>query len=163
MIRWYWPSLLLLFAQPPSFAQKRPAAINELENLGPLIECSTLDGKYMFRTADGHTHVVLYYSGLNPIQILHVDLDTGAARVVDAVAGRPAPNGTVLLSNGKLYMPSGDPGYLFEYDPTTGESKSLGKLADKGGQWAVEGELPGWTRGTGLHRTIHACGLVAQR
>ena len=104
-----------------------------IENLGSPLQSNTQEHQIMFRANDGSRHLIMYYDVNEiwkyPIQLLDINLETGEHRLVDTVLGRPGPSGTLFYpANGKLYMGSGDPGYLFEYDPITGASRSIGKL-----------------------------------
>ncbi|MDD3580671.1 MAG: hypothetical protein PHW74_06590 [Desulfobacca sp.] len=117
----------------------------QVEDLGPVISSATIDDKFLFNEPQtGNTHLMLYYYvreiGKYPFQLLDINLNTGDTRIRDAVFGRPGPNGTVLHSSGKIYTGSSDPGYLMVYDPVTGTVQQLGKLADKGAQYMIEGD-----------------------
>jgi hypothetical protein len=39
-----------------------------------------------------------------------------------------------------IYIGSGDPGYFMVYDPETGQTRQIAKLADKGAQYVIEGD-----------------------
>ena len=108
-----------------------------VENLGPVIEAATLSQRLMFRSPrTGEVHLLLMYTGTAQFQALDLNLDTGAVRVVDIAPGGPGPNGTILHSNGKIYIGSG---HLTEYDPESGQTRLLGKLAEST-QYAIEGD-----------------------
>lgn len=116
-----------------------------VQNLGVIVESATLEKKYIFYLAYAkQTHLLLYYVTLqfeiNPFQIVDVNLDNGATRVTDGLLGRPGPNGTLLHSNGMVYIGSGAPAIFMVYDPTTGQSRQIGKLADRGLQYIIEGD-----------------------
>lgn len=103
------------------------------ENLGTVISANTQEKQIMFRLpSNNELHLLMYYDvddiANNPLQILDANLTRGTARLTDAVPGRPGPVGSVLHSNGKIYLGSANPGYLFEYDPNTGATNLVAQL-----------------------------------
>jgi hypothetical protein len=116
-----------------------------IENLGNIIGSATLEKRYQFYLPyKKQTHLLLCYVILDywkqPFQIWDINLDTGKNRVVDGLIGRPGPHATLLHSNGLIYIGSGDPGFFMVYDPDTGHSRKIEKLADKGAQYIIEGD-----------------------
>jgi hypothetical protein len=118
-----------------------------MENLGKLVESATLEHRVPFSfylPQTGQFHQLLYYVvpkiWKHPFQVLDINLNTGQTRVVDALLGRPGPHATILHSNGLIYIGSGDPGYFMVYDPETGQTRQIAKLADKGAQYMIEGD-----------------------
>lgn len=110
---------------------------HRIEDLGPVIEAATLSQRLMFRSRrTGQVHLLLMYTGTAQFQGMDVNLDTGETRVVDLAPGGPGTNGTILHSNGRLYIGSG---HLTEYDPDTGEIRLIGRLAEST-QYAIEGD-----------------------
>jgi streptogramin lyase len=117
-----------------------------VHNLGNLVETATLEKQYQFSLPQtGQNHLLLYYVTQNywqkPFQILNINLDDAKIQVIDAVLGRPGPHGTLLHSNGKIYLGSSKPGYFMVYDPATGQTRKIKKLADTpGAQYIIEGD-----------------------
>jgi hypothetical protein len=112
-----------------------------VDTLGTVLESATLDQRLVYRLAQtGHTHLMLYYWGISPFQLVDVDLEAGDAAVVDAAPGRAGPNATLLHSSGKVYIGTYDPGWLLEFDPRTHSVRTVGRLADKGAQFLIEGD-----------------------
>jgi hypothetical protein len=116
-----------------------------VEDLGSVVQTATLEKTYAVTLPQtNEMHLLLYYVLQQfwkaPFQILDVNLASGHAEVMDAVLGRPGPNASVLHSNGKLYVGSSDPGYFLVYDPMTAQTQQLAQLADKGAQFAIEGD-----------------------
>jgi len=138
---------LVLFASLPlagqSFEINKDAV--KVENLGTLIETAILEGAYQIQLPGSHeNHWLFYYVtlqyGQRPFQIVDINLDTGSARVVDGVLGRPGWQTTIVHSNGKVYDATGAPGYLMVYDPQLGTSQSIARLADNNAQCVIEGD-----------------------
>ena len=134
-------SLLLMLLIPFSLGGKSLNINNDavkVENLGTHIESATLEGLYQIQLPGSYeNHWLFYYVSLQyqqrPFQIVDVNLDTGSARVVDGVLGRPGWQSTIVHSNGKVYVASGSPGYLMVYDPQSGTRQTIATLADDGG------------------------------
>jgi len=136
-------ALLIILGLVPNsgLADNRP----RMENLGIIIESATLEHRLQYYLPlTNQAHLLLYYVSLEyfrrPFQLLDINLDTGATRVAEAVPGRPGPMASLLHANGLIYIGSGDPGYFMVYDPATGQSRQIGKLADKGAQYMIEGD-----------------------
>lgn len=116
-----------------------------IENLGPLVESTTLEHRLNFYLPIiGQTHLILYYVNLDyhrePFIIVDINLDGQEIKTAKAVCGRPGPVATLLHSNGLIYIGSGAPGYFMVYDPETGQSRQIAKLADNGAQFVIEGD-----------------------
>jgi hypothetical protein len=91
----------------------------------------------------GEIHLLIgyVYNNSEPFQLVDVNLTTGVANVVDAVPGAPnLTNAFALRPNGKHYIASNDPGYLYEYDLQTGVGRSIHALADKAGMCLTVGD-----------------------
>lgn len=137
--------LLCIWPQLCYGGEMSPARGLKIEDLGKLIESAVLEKKDQFWLPQtNQAHQLLYYVvpdiWKQPFQAMDINLDTGQTRVVDAVLGRPGPHGTILHSNGLIYIGSGDPGYFMVYDPETGQTRQIAKLADKGAQYVIEGD-----------------------
>jgi hypothetical protein len=115
-----------------------------VEEVGQTVESATNEmGSYPYPIANGENHDISYWWTGNlsmPIQILDINLNTGISRVVDAPAsGRPS-YAAITHSNQKAYEVGGSD-YMFEYNPESGLTKSIGKLSDNnGGQTMIEGD-----------------------
>jgi outer membrane protein assembly factor BamB len=117
----------------------------KIEDLGVIIKSATLEHHLLFFLPEAKQyHLLLYYVieqyRQKPFQIWDINLDTGTSRLAAGVIGRPAPVGTLLHSNGLIYIATGDPGFLIAYDPATGHTREIGRLADKGAQNIIEGD-----------------------
>ncbi|HYV28572.1 MAG TPA: hypothetical protein VFA77_13630, partial [Candidatus Eisenbacteria bacterium] len=116
----------------------------KLEALGSLISASTQERQIMFRSGPAnHLHLLMCYdvpeAWKYPFQILDVNLSTASARLVDGTLGRPGPSAASLF-HGRIYLATGDPGHLLEYDPQTGKTRHIGTLSQKGAQRTQVGD-----------------------
>ena len=135
----FWPNISLGGQAP------KTTGIYKIEEIGEIVQSATLEHRLRFHLLQtDQTHLLLYYvltdCGKQPFQILDVNLSTGQVRVADAVLGRPGPIATILHSNGLIYLGSGAPGYFMVYDPETGQTRKIEKLADNGAQYIIEGD-----------------------
>ena len=106
-----------------------------MEDLGvPVNSRSATRAALIKEAGNGHWHLVSAleaYSGMHgdpPFQIYDLDLETGQARIVDGVVGRPGPRSPYRLSNGKVYFGQSRPACLLEYDLTTGKTRECGTV-----------------------------------
>lgn len=143
------PLLIVWFFSLGNFCQGEEKATSKsklhIENLGPIVESATLQRPFQFHLPKvNQSHLLLYYvvleSWRQPFQVWDINLDSGANRVTEGLLGQPGPYGTLLHSNGLVYIASEDPGFFMVYDPATGESRKIEKLADKGAQYIIEGD-----------------------
>ncbi|HEX2205228.1 MAG TPA: hypothetical protein VHG91_18105 [Longimicrobium sp.] len=151
---------LALAAAPPAHGQgpvPNPAAAT-IEDLGTFTTSATPEQRYLVRLPSGEVHALLYYTlpdyATTPVQIVDVNLATGAARTVRGVPGRPGPNATLLHSSGTLFLGTGEPGWLMSYDFATGRADTLGPLADAQAQSMVEGADGAVYIGESTHATV---------
>lgn len=119
-----------------------------IENLGSPLQANTQEQQFLFRDNNGDLRLLLYYTVTEvwqyPLQILDVNLTTGAYRLVDGVFGRPGAGGTVYdPARQKIFLGSSDPGYFMEYDLASGTVRSIGLLGQRGLQYGEFGD-DGW-------------------
>lgn len=122
----------VLSTNPPAYTLN--SGPYNVEDLGSILAANTQDRQFMFRLPNGDLHLLLYYVVADdwkyPFQILDANLSAGTARLTDGVLGRPGPATTALHpNNGRIYLGTGSPGHLLEYDPATGGTNYIGKLA----------------------------------
>jgi hypothetical protein len=121
-----------------------------LEDLGSVLSANTQEKQIMFKATNDDLHLILYYymSDLsqfasNAFQILDVNCTSNTWRLTDAVLGRPGPTATAKHPNGNIYIGSGSPSYLFEYNPITGATNFISKLTQRNAQYIDIGD-DGW-------------------
>jgi outer membrane protein assembly factor BamB len=128
------------WAQAPA-APAKPRAIRKglaVEDLGVPVTGRTI-GKTVFykEPKSGATRLLLTFEAADgrgddpPFQIYDLDLETGKARLVMAMPGRVCPDGPLLHTNGKIYMGTGRPSALGEYDPATGAFRNCGRVQER--------------------------------
>lgn len=88
----------------------------------------------------GDHHLMLVYVTGGPLQLLDFNLAKGSTRSLDGVEGRPGPQAAVLHPNGRFYLASSDPGFLMEYNLSSGKTRQIRRLSDKGAQWMDVGD-----------------------
>jgi len=142
------PVITISVTNPPAYTLSKGPFV--VQNLGSALSVNTQERQAFF-TLSNKTHLLLYYIanyGVNPIQILDVNLSDATARLTNGVApGRPGIRGTVLYPNGKIYQATGQAngkGYFLEYDPTTGATRQIAQTTGLApGQYSEIGD-DGW-------------------
>ena len=127
----------------PSAKYKLASGPWSVESLPSPVQAATLVGSKIFRhpiTRQVH-YIYLYYNFRTTtttlFQILDLNMDTGEHRLVDGGLGRPYIDKSIIHpDNGKVYIPTEDPGLLVMYDPMTGAAKTIKKVAD-GMAWVL--------------------------
>jgi hypothetical protein len=96
-----------------------------VQDLGIVLSTNSIDRPFYFQL-NGDTHFVAFYEanyGTTNFQIYDVNMTQGTAVLTTSASlGRLGTNGTVLYSNGKIYISSGEANglsYFSEYNPTT--------------------------------------------
>jgi len=122
-------SLTFIAAGPPPVRQDL-----KVEDLGvPVKARSATVGGLIKAPGDGPWHLVMTleaYSGMHkdpPFLIYDLDLDSGKARIVDGVVGRPGPY-FYRRTSGTLYFGQSRPACLLEYDLATGRTRPRGTI-----------------------------------
>jgi len=107
----------------------------EVEDLGVPVKSRSATRSGLIKEAgNGHWHLIFAleaYTGMHgdpPFQIYDLDLDSGKARIVDGVVGRPGPRSPYRHSSGKVYFGQSRPACLLEYDLTTGKTRECGTV-----------------------------------
>ena len=107
----------------------------KVEDLGVPVKSRSATISGMVKAQDdGHWHLVVTleaYSGMHgdpPFLIYDLDLDSGKARIVNGVVGRPGPSSPYRHSNGKVYFGQSRPACVLEYDIATGSTRPCGTI-----------------------------------
>ena len=130
---------VLLLAVVPAWSEAgaAPAVRKNLavEDLGvPVKSRSATITRLVKAPGDGHWRLLVTleaFSGMGndpPFLIYDLDLETGQARIVNAIVGRPGP--PYRHSSGKVYFGQSRPACLLEYDLTTGATRPCGTLGE---------------------------------
>ena len=120
-----------------------------VEDLGTIFSVNSLDRPFYY-TLGGNKHFVAYYIadyGTSPYQIVDVNLTQGTVQLTTGASlGRLGVRGTVLYSNGKIYITSttGGTGYFSEYNPSTYAVRQIAQTSGGSpGQYVEIGD-DGW-------------------
>ena len=130
--------VLPFFGTSFCFGGKEP----KIEELGVMVESSIPMTHFVFfHPPTGQSHLLFYstHARRGPFQLVDLNLDTGAFRVVDDMPGKPiGDKSTILHSSGFIYIGANS---LMVYDPESGQSRKVAKLADVNGVISlVEGD-----------------------
>lgn len=98
-------------------------------DLGPVISANIQeagDQYLMVNPIDGSTNIQINYMTsafvTDPLQIVTINTSNNVIRRISGAPGRPA--WSMIHTNGKVYVGTSDPGYLFQYDMATGATNA---------------------------------------
>lgn len=98
-------------------------------DLGPVISANIQeagDQYLMVNPIDGSTNIQVNYMTssfvTDPLQIVTINTSNNVIRRISGAPGRPA--WSMIHTNGKVYVGTSDPGYLFQYDMATGATNA---------------------------------------
>jgi hypothetical protein len=106
----------------------------QVEDLGVPVKSRSATSSGLVKAHNGHWHLVVTleaFSGMQndpPFLIYDLDLDSGQARIVSGVVGRPGPRSPYRHTSGKVYFGQSRPACLLEYDITTGKTRPCGTI-----------------------------------
>ena len=127
----------------PAARAGRPLQVRDglhVEDLGTPARAAYVAQPSVFtHRATGQRHLCAFVMAMNrldsypdpPLQVYDLNLVTGEAHLAPGVHGRSTPDRAIAHSNGKLYVGTGRPCNLMEYDPATRQSRLLAKLSDR--------------------------------
>jgi len=110
-----------------------------VEDLGSPVATMYVTAPFLFRSPrENELHLCALLNTMNrlesikdpPTQFYDLNLATGKAALTTIIRGRSGYGRAALHSNGRLYIGTGRPSGLAEYDPATHKVRDLGSLSD---------------------------------